>query len=62
MKSPDIKPENGATYYVIRHGRSNFNHFHQKALEEFGRDSEQLRGVDVDPKLVDPELHAIGQL
>ena len=31
MKSPDVGQENGAVYYVIRHGRSNFNHFHQAA-------------------------------
>jgi len=62
LEAPEVKPEDGATYYLIRHGRSLFNHQWEPAVEKHGWGSQQMQDVMNDGSLVDADLHPIGYL
>jgi len=59
---PDLKPENGATYYLIRHGKSVFNSLQAEAIEKYGWNSPQTDALKGDINLIDSDLHPIGKL
>ena len=60
LEAPAVKPENGATFYVIRHGRSLFNHPYEIAIKEHGKWSQAWRDVMFNGDFVDADLHPIG--
>ena len=47
-------------YILIRHGLSEFNYKALVATTDFGKDSAEMRAVETQKELTDPELHAIG--
>ena len=62
MEAPTVKEENGATFYLIRHGRSLFNHQWEPAVANHGWGSQEMQDVMNDGSLVDADLHPIGYL
>jgi len=51
-----------ATYILIRHGYSQFNHLSTLCRDEFGEESPEWTKLISDPAYFDPDLHALGVL
>lgn len=51
-----------ASFILIRHGYSMYNHRDQHITEEFGEESKEAKELKIDPTMTDPELHRIGVL
>lgn len=64
LKHPllDEKELKNATYLVIRHAYSEYNHKVMEIQAKYGEESKEMRALKEDPSMYDPDLHAIGKM
>ncbi|TNV76426.1 hypothetical protein FGO68_gene11145 [Halteria grandinella] len=64
LRHPPLKEEDlkSATYILIRHAYSEYNHIAQEIETKYGEHSEEKKALKGNPEMYDPGLHAIGKM
>ena len=57
------KTDDPSNVVLIRHGMSEFNYQAEVIIaQDYGWESQEMKAINVDPKIIDPEMHTIGAL
>ena len=62
MSTPPMEDLDSSSYVLIRHALSAYNYSHLVYATKYGKDAPETRAIEVDPSIMDAELHPVGIL
>ena len=62
MSTPPMTDLESNSYVLIRHALSAFNYKHLVYMTKYGKDAPETKATEIDPSIMDAELHPVGVL